>query len=173
MTDRTEPADGLSTSEGKLFGTIKALLTFGPVLLLLGTSVGCLIKEDSPAPGCIEYWGPAPTGGCFGKSVVMDLTVEPLIECLSIEANNCNGGILEVSNACDEVFVLGGMDVGPGEQNVGLDVVGEEDGSHVLSRTASNFSNYLPEENEAIELMGALGDREVRVSFTKTKALCD
>jgi hypothetical protein len=67
---------------------------------------GCLVKNDSPAPGCVEYWGPAPMGGCFGKTAILDLKVEPQTECLEIAVNNCNGGILEVSNACAEMLVL-------------------------------------------------------------------
>ena len=150
----------------------KPLLTVSVLLLLLGTAVACGIKKDSPAPGCIEYWGLAPMGGCFGKSVIMDLKVEPAIDCLTIEVNNCNGGILEVSNLCNEPLFLGGVEIKPSERNVGLDVLGQEDGRYTLTYTASNFSDYIPQEDEAIEVLGSLGDQTVRVSFTKTKELC-
>ena len=111
-------------------------------------------------------------GGCFGKTVIMDLEVEPSIDCLTIEVNNCNGGILEVSNLCNESFVLGGIEIKSQDRNVGLDVLGKEDGRYLLTATYSNFSDYIPQENEEIELVGALGDQEVRVSFIKTKKLC-
>jgi hypothetical protein len=118
-------------------------------------------------------FGCSPIGGCFGKSVITDLKVEPAIDCLTIEVNNCNGGILEVTNNCDETFVLGGVEITPQEYNVGLDVLGKEDGLWVLTKTGSNFSDYIPQEDELIELVGTLGDQEVRVSYTKTKKLCD
>ena len=112
-------------------------------------------------------------GGCFGKTVIMDLEVEPSIDCLTIEVNNCNGGVLEVSNSCDEPFVLAGVEITPEEYNVGLDVLGKEDGRYLLTATYSNFSDYIPQENEEIEFVGALGDQEDLVSFIKTKKLCE
>ena len=149
------------------------LATISALLLLLSVAAGCVVKH-SPAPGCDKYlFGCAPMGGCFGKSVITDLKVEPAVDGLAIEVNNCNGGILEVSNACDEPFVLGGVEIGPSERNVGLDVLGKEDGRYLLTYTGSNFSDYIPEEDELIELVGTLGSQEVRVSYIKTKKLCD
>jgi len=156
----------------KLNGIKKSLLTLSLLLLLLVTNVACMI-QDSPAPGCVKYWPFEPMGGCFGKSAIIDLKVEPPIDCLEIEVNNCNGGILEVSNYCDEPFILGGVEIGPSGHNVGLDVLGKEDGSYILTATGSNFSDYIPEEDELIELVGMLGNREVRVSYVKTRKLCD
>ena len=144
-----------------------------PVLLSLACAAsGCVLVKDSPAPGCREYWGLAPVGGCFGKSVITDLKVEPEVDCLSIEVNNCNGGILEISNDCDESFILGGVVIEPSEHCVGLDVVAQQDGTHGLTRTDSNFSDYVPEEDEQIELVGILGEQEVRVSYVKSGRLC-
>jgi len=124
----------------KLLRIKKRLLTLSVLLLLLSTVVGCIVRKDSPAPGCIKYWGLAPMGGCFGKTVIMDLEVEPAIDCLTIEVNNCNGGVLEVSNSCDEPLVLGGVEITPQEYNVALDVLGKEDGRYLLTATYSNFS---------------------------------
>lgn len=111
-------------------------------------------------------------GGCLGKSIIKDLKVEPAIDCLTIEVNNCNGGVLEVTNSCDETFVLGGVEITPQEYNVSLDVLGKEGGLWVLTRTASNSSVYIPEEDELIEPVGTLGDQRITVSYTKTKELC-
>jgi len=156
----------------KLLSIKKRLLTLSLLLLSLSTVAGCIVRKDSPAPGCVKYWGLAPMGGCFGKTVIMDLEVEPAMDCLTIEVNNCNGGVLEVSNSCDETFVLGGVEITPQEYNVGLDVLGKEDGGYLLTVTYSNFSEYIPQENEEIELVGTLGNQEERVSFIKTKKLC-
>ena len=157
----------------KLLSMKKRLLILCVLLLLLSTVAGCIVRKGSPAPGCVKYWGLAPMGGCFGKTVIMDLEVEPSIDCLTIEVNNCNGGVLEVSNSCDEPFVLGGVEITPQEHNVGLDVLGKEDGRYLLTATYSNFSDYFPQENEEIELVGILGDQEERVSFIKTNKLCE
>jgi hypothetical protein len=126
---------------------------------------GCMVKKDSPAPACIEYWGPSPIGGCFGTTAILDLKVEPQLECLEITVNNCNGGILEVSNSCAEMLALGQITIHPGD-------VDRQNGQHVLVAVDSNFSQYVPEEDELVEIHGTLGGREVRISFVKTKALC-
>lgn len=130
-----------------------------------------MVKKDSPAPACIEYWGPSPIGGCFGTTAILDLKVEPQLECLEITVNNCNGGILEVSNSCTEMLVLGQVTIHPGDRHLGLDVE-KQNGEHVLVAVDSNFSLYIPEEDELVEIHGTLGGREVRISFVKTKALC-
>lgn len=152
-------------------GVKKPLLILSLLLLLLSFTVGCVVVEDSPAPGCVKYWGIPPIGGCSGKSAVINLTVEPTIDCLQIEVNNCNGGVLDVSNHCNETFVLGRVEIGPQEYAV-LDVLGEEDGDYLLTKIDSNFSNHIPQENETIELTGTLGDQEVQVQYIKTKELC-
>jgi hypothetical protein len=141
------------------------------LLLLTVLLAGCLVKKDSPAPGCVEYWGPAPMGGCFGKTAILDLKVEPEIECLEISVNNCNGGILEISNTCAEMLVLSQVTIHPREFNVALDL-NKEDGEYVLKPTDSNFSAYVPLEDEFVEIYGMLGGLEVKISFLKTKELC-
>jgi len=142
-----------------------------PVLLVSVLLTGCLVKEDSPAPGCIEYWGPAPMGGCFGKTAILDLQVEPEMECLQISVNNCNGGVLEVSNSCAEMLVLSRITIHPRERNVTLDL-DRENGEYFLRPTDSNFSEYLPPEDEPVEILGIMGALEVRIAFTKTSELC-
>lgn len=139
-----------------------------PLIVLVG---GCVIKKDSPAPGCVEYWGPSPMGGCFGTTAILDLEVEPEHGCLEITFNNCNGGILEVSNSCAEILFLRQVTVHPSERNVGLDVE-KQNGEYILVPTDSNFSHYIPTENEFVEVTGMLGGEEVKISFLKTKELC-
>jgi hypothetical protein len=138
------------------------------VVLLLS---GCIVVKDSPAPGCVETVGFQMMGGCFGKTAILDLTVEPENECLEITVNNCNGGVLEVRNKCVEELVLGGVRVPPSE-SMGLDVV-EENGEHSLIETYSNFSEHVPETDQKIEIAGTLGSQEIKVSFTKTAELCE
>jgi hypothetical protein len=132
---------------------------------------GCMVKTDSPAPGCVEYWGPASIGGCFGTTAILDLEVDPQLDCLEITVNNCNGGILEVSNTCAEILALGQITIHPGERHVGLDL-DRQNGQHVLISVDSNFSEYVPSEDELVAIRGMLGRREVKISFVKTKELC-
>ena len=134
---------------------------------------GCIITEDSPAPACIKYIGIPTIGGCFGKSAILELRVQPAVDCIRIEVNNCNGGVLEVTNLCQQPFTLGGIEISPSDHAV-LEVRGrQQDGSYTLTRGTSNFSQYIPEKNELITVSGKLGNQEVKVTYIKTKKLCD
>ena len=148
--------------------TVKTVIGIQVMLLLSG----CIVVQDSPAPGCVETIGIQPLGGCFGKTAILDLTIDPDNECLEITANNCNGGVLEVHNTCGERFILGGVQVSPSEY-VSLDVVEEESGEYLLSETSSNFSDHVPETDKRIEIIGTLGIQEIKVAFTKTAELCE
>jgi hypothetical protein len=149
--------------------SLSAVATAVALMLLLLS--GCIVVKDSPAPGCIEYIGFPMAGGCFGKTAILDLSVDPEQECLDITVNNCNGGILEVHNGCNEAFILGGVTIASGDR-AGLDVVKEGNG-YSLVEVSSNFSDYIPELDERVQIAGTLGSREVWVTFTKTGKLCE
>lgn len=153
-----------STSARSTISIIAVLLA-----LLLSS---CIVTKDSPAPGCIRSIGLPTMGGCFGKTVILDLTVEPENECLVITVNNCNGGVLEVDNSCHETLVLDGISI-PSSDRVSLDLIEEENGMVSLSDVGGNFSDYIPEENKSIAITGLLGSQEIRVAFTKTAQLCE
>ena len=153
-----------STSARSTISIIAVLLA-----LLLSS---CIVTKDSPAPGCIRSIGLPTMGGCFGKTVILDLTVEPKNECLVITVNNCNGGVLEVANSCQETLVLDGIEI-PSSDRVSLDLIEEENGMVSLSDVGGNFSDYIPEENKSIAITGLLGSQEIRVAFTKTAQLCE
>ncbi|MCP4540383.1 MAG: hypothetical protein GY832_24865 [Chloroflexi bacterium] len=145
------------------------------VLLVVGIQVvvllSCIVVKDSPAPGCVETVGIGMMGGCSGRTVILDLTVEPENECLEVTVNNCNGGVLEVRNNCVDGLLLDRVKVPP-SGSVSLDVV-EEDGTHSLIETYSNFSEHVPTTDQSIEMAGMLGSQEIKVSFTKTAELCE
>jgi hypothetical protein len=147
------------------------VFSLSAVALMLLLLCGCIVAKDSPAPGCIEYIGFPMAGGCFGKTAILDLSVDPEEECLDITVNNCNGGILEVDNRCNEAFVLGGVTIAPGDR-AGLDMTKEGNG-HALVEVSSNFSDYVPESDESVQIAGTLGSRAVWVRFTKTGKLCE
>jgi len=132
---------------------------------------GCIVVKDSPAPGCIKRIGAAPIGGCFGKTAILDLVVEPENACLSIGVNNCNGGVLEIRNVCQTALVLGAIRIAP-QNNVSLDVFSEGN-QHTVREISSNFSEYVPAVDEKIKLVGMLDQKPIRVTFTKTARLCE
>ena len=141
-------------------------------LLVVVAAAGCGVKQDSPAPGCVEYWGIMPmTGGCDGRTAIIDLKVEPVQSCVTIEVNNCNGGVLEVDNRCAGSLELGGKTIAAGQVSVSLDLV-EEGDSYKLVRVYSNFSDYVPTQDETVTILGTQGGQEIRVTFIKTRALC-
>ena len=140
-------------------------------LLFIGLLSGCIVVRDSPAPGCVKTIGVGVIGGCFGKTVILDLIVKPEIECLSIAVNNCNGGVLEVQNHCGEVLVIEGAEI-PAEEYLILDVT-RDDGRYVPLVTNTNFSDYTPEVDERVEMRAELGGQEIEVSFVKTAPLCE
>jgi len=148
----------------------KPLVYIALVSLALSLS-GCIVVKDSPAPGCVESIGFPMAGGCFGKTAILDLAVEPEVECLDVDVNNCNGGVLEVRNGCDDTLVLGGVEVSPADY-VSLDLV-EEDGGYGLADVSGNFSDHVPDADTKVELAGTLGTQEIRLAFTKTAKLCE
>lgn len=147
----------------------RALRLFTPLLIVSGMTLlsGCLVRRDSPAPGCIEYWGPAPMGGCQGKTVIQDLQTADVPDCVTVNFNNCNGGVLEVDNACGKPVVLDGVPVDR-MTSVSLDVVD----SRALTVTYSNFSSFVPEQDTSVEIRGQLSENNFTFSFTKTAPLC-
>ena len=151
-------------------GIRKGLVIFLLVAVVL-VSLSCIVSENSPAPGCNTGSGCIPVmGGCFGKTVIQDLEVTGP-DCLLVEANNCNGGVLEIANACFEPFILVNEEV-PSAESASFDLRQTSDGDIELIEISSNFSDFIPESNQFIELSGKLGDISVEISFVKTALLC-
>ncbi len=112
----------LSTSMKTAFGKIRALcrralLAFAASSYLLGPLFG----QDSSSwsedlytpPGCLPRSGFKAPGGCRGKSSIVSIVVKPRINCLSIRANNCNGGVIEITNDCSEDLWIGKLRFSP------------------------------------------------------------
>ena len=156
----------LQPAKQPMLASIAALLT---LLLMLS---GCVVTQNSPAPGCIKSIGLPMSGGCFGKTAILDLSVKAESPCLDITANNCNGGVLEVDNTCSETLTLGGVDILPSDY-VSLDLVEESPGTYALKEISSNFSDYSPPEDQRITITGRMGSQDVTVTFTKTARLCE
>ncbi len=142
-----------------------ALATMLALLLL----VGCIV-HDSPAPGCIERVGPAPLGGCRGKTIIRDLRLEPQSDCLQMVVNNCNGGVVEVRNDCAAPLHFEGLIIPP-QGTAALDGVAVE-GGYILTETAGNFALTTPAHDLSLTFVGELGGSPITLTFTKTAPLC-
>jgi hypothetical protein len=112
-------------------------------------------------------------GGCLGKSAILDLKVDPNIDSIIFQINNCNGGVLEVRNSSDQLLILGGVEIQASDY-VSLDVLERQsNGFYSLEEINSNFSQYVPEKDEVIKVLGFLGQEQFTVTYTKTQKLCN
>jgi hypothetical protein len=145
---------------------ISILIGITSILILSG----CIVK-DSPAPGCRKTIGIPMMGGCFGKTVLQDLELISVPDCLEIRSNNCNGGILEINNTCSEAIQLDGVEILPAS-SISLDIK-EADGSFELIPATGNFSQYAPDVDKNIEVTGIFGSQSIELTFTKTSPLCE
>ena len=82
---------------------------FFVVGIVLPMTKPCKVIEQSIAPACTKTEGFCMGGGCFGKSAIRDLQITPLVACLQFDINNCNGGILTVTNKCNKDLVIGDL----------------------------------------------------------------
>lgn len=141
------------------------------VMIVFFSIISCITTKDSPAPGCIQRIGCSPMGGCFGKTIIQDLQIENAPACLQVTVNNCNGGVIDVDNTCEDRFTLDDNVVEPGDL-MSFDI--RQDGSEFsLIPVASNISEFIPSFDQAIDLYGKLGDQSIKISFTKTAPLCE
>lgn len=141
---------------------------------LLEKNIPKIIK-DSPAPGCIQYAPEfTPNGGCFGTTIIKDLSVTPDIPCLRFSINNCTGGIIGVEESCGAdlqihnsllPFIKGG--------HRNFQIVELDSGEILVETGAGNYSQYIPKEDKKFEVKGKVGDQEFILKYTKTAKLCD
>lgn len=146
------------------------LSTMIGTMLCILTLSGCILR-DSPAPGCIESIGLPSAGGCFGKTAIVDLEVVSAPDCVMMDVNNCNGGVLEIRNTCEEIIRLDGIEISP-SGSINLDII-ENQGSIEVIETDRNISQYIPEVDRRIMIIGVVGNQTIKLAFTKTKPLCE
>lgn len=132
---------------------------------------GCAIPyHRSEAPACNRYIGMPMIGGCFGTTIVTDIRVSPERDCLDVQANNCNGGTLEINNRCGVPLTFGKVTFPPAD---GLDAIRAPAGHWVAANNPSNFTCEVVSENAVVRLDGMLGAEPLTLTFTKTAPLCD
>jgi hypothetical protein len=87
---------------------------------------------------------------------------------LSVEVNNCNGGVVVIKNDWNESLLLGETIIMPGG-SITFDAQQIDEGQFVLTQIPSNFSEYVPESDQWIEVPGKLGDQTMEISFFKPR----
>jgi hypothetical protein len=116
------------------------------LLIFILSLAGC----SSPAPGCNTHI-PWSYGGCFGKSAITDLSVTPSFDCLSIDTNNCNGGIIVISNLCNETVTIGKETIVPNSRHKGYGL-SKEGNEYLLIPAVENWENYIPDNLDVISI---------------------
>jgi len=141
-------------------------MKYAPIIFTL-IICGCLCGQDSPAPGCGTRM-PFAMGGCFGESIVKDFVLGDAPDCLKARPNNCNGGVVELDNACRGNVTLGGVTVGRHES---IELV-REGGAVRAARSNGNFASYSPDMDDTLSEEGYADDVRFTITYTKTKPLC-
>ncbi len=145
----------------------RARLPVSLAALLVGLLAVACVTRSSPAPGCVRRLFPT-FGGCFGKTAILDLSTNAP-PCVSITVNNCQGGELQVDNACPEALVFGELVIPAGERAL-LDLAEDEAGYRLVRR--ASIPTYAPVAPLTLTFTGTSGRVTVTLSFTKTAPLC-
>lgn len=123
-------------------------------ILLVSVIVSCFPLTGcvtSPAPGCSFYLIPGPTG-CFGKTAVSNVSLNPENQCIKLQVNNCLGGSIRVDNKCNEDLNIAGMHISKSD------------------RGTIEVSQLI--EGGAQTLNGKLGENTVEIKYIKRR-YCD
>ncbi|MBN1940924.1 MAG: hypothetical protein JW772_01955 [Candidatus Diapherotrites archaeon] len=113
--------------------------------------------------------------GCAGKHSITNLKVEPSSPCLETYVNNCNGGVLTLTNHCGEVVMIGDFEVLPRDEteegkyrSYSIELVRDETGAVRVEKTKGNYAAYLP-DYDFLEIDGFIGDKKITLSYVKAK----
>jgi len=160
-------------------GVVLSLVILVPMsIMFIKFSTPYTITKDSHAPGCVEAKGYMGMGGleCRGKNIIKDIKVEPPIACLKINADNCDGGVLRITNYCE------GLKIGdkrlPHEKTEVIDkaheirLVRDENGKTiVLDKNAMGYSEFSEPYRTSgiISAFGKAGDKEFGILIEDAK----
>jgi hypothetical protein len=111
-------------------------------------------------------------GGCFGKSLIESLSFKGP-SCVFVSADNCQGGVLDVSNLCDQDLRFGNVVIGAHDKKTRhMELFEDAQGQVQAQLTQSGFASYTPDETEWLEMKGYIGDEPVSLGYKKTRDLC-
>ena len=116
--------------------------------------------------GCVNLF--SDIHGCFGENEILDLNINPKFACLSIRANNCNDGVLEITNNCDQKVKIGDLDIPKGDFS--FELLKDEVGNVYINYTRGNYATYNPKNNETLSINGFVGESQFHLSYLKTSS---
>ena len=139
-------------------------------------AVSAAYGSDIP-PGCNpKYQGTI--GGCNGKAQIEQLKLDGAPSCLYALANNCNGGVVEINNRCEgRNLSLGSLTIAPlsNDRGTATAVELEKDNNQkiTIKESRGNYASYFPKETEELSIDGDMEGQKVKLSYIKTKQLCE
>lgn len=137
-------------------------------------AVSVAYGSDTP-PGCAPE-NQGIIGGCSGKAQIEDMRfIGP--DCILVTAGNCNGGVIEIYNSCGKDLKLGNLIIAPLSNDKGaatsVELEKDTSGKVTIKESRGNYASYTPKETEELAITGDLEGQEVKLSYTKTKQLCE
>lgn len=167
-----------------LLGMGLVIDVFLVVFLILPFTKPCKVIERSIAPACSKTEGFCIGGGCFGKSAIKDLKVVPSVDCLQFEINNCNGGILTVTNKCNEDLTIGGLSLPyikireRHSKSVDIKLTKNNNGEVVVNvfqniKSVDGWSLLASQRYKDIAIGGKIGDENFEIAIKNSKLVVD
>jgi|APHM01.1.fsa_nt_gi hypothetical protein len=147
-----------------IFLSLSAAILLIAVIL---TPIAYESKKADLAPGCDSD---TLMGGCAGKRIIKDISVGPEKSCLSVGANNCNGGVLIINNDCSQSVQMGRYTVAEGERET-LEFKPERGEVRVYS-SRGNYASYDPNTTRELSKNVRIGSENLSISYVKTQNLC-
>ncbi len=152
-------------------GIVLSLIILVPLgIMFSNTFTPYTVTKDSPAPGCVEAKGYRGMGGleCYGKNIIKDIKVEPPMDCIDVGANNCDGGVLSVTNYC-EGLEIGGLKLSHEglvsfEKSFRIKLIKDENNNTLVK----NFHTKIDDESfnhPVISTTGKLGDKKFTLNM--------
>lgn len=131
------------------------------VSFLITFSIGfwVILLISSLPPGCINL---PIYNGCFSKSLITNLSINPLIPCINFEINNCNYPLrIIIINKCNSSIIIQGEELGPNNRTF-------------IPRDFYWSLNHLkpPKEDEFYKFDCSYEKLNFTISFVYTKELC-
>lgn len=129
-------------------------------------------KEEMP-PGCYSM---KVAGGCFGKNTNLNFYLSPkLPECITVESSDCQCAQLWIDNSCpqDDKITIQGVPIARGNTYLLFELDGE---TNEVVRVAPGNGQYwgdYPIQDEEILLNMKINNEIYKISYTRTKQLCE
>ena len=108
----------------------------------------------------------------MGKNIIKDSKISKEISCLRLEVNNCNGGVIDITNSCGVDLVINDKVMTGNGTYFSIDPTRGTSGVLSVNYSDGNFSAYKPAKDDIIELTIKAGNEQAILKYTKTGPLC-